>query len=404
MNRDNENILAKMNNSNLSLYETIGPVDGRHGVELVRHVDTGQLFVKKILDHYDSDVFEYLKEAKLTGIPEIIEIHDVGSGDDAESEGTNKNGQLIVIEEYIDGNNLDVLLNERCGGCFSEAAVANIITSLCEILAPLHAHVPTIVHRDIKASNVILREDNSVCLIDFDASKKVDPEKNRDTDLIGTVEYAAPEQYGFGQSDQRTDIYALGVLMNKLLTGKFLNEEKAAGRFQKVIDRATSLSPDNRYQTVDEMKQAIEIAQDLAIGIDSEIVSQPHSLIEKLTLPIRALPGFRGGKWYFIIPAFLWYAFLVVFGLFHYSDNVDFSANESNFFDYATFLLLFVPTLYLGNYFGIRDKFPKNNRWKFEDRKILNLVIEILRIAIGLAIIVASIFIIVTIVGDALGV
>ena len=79
-------------------------------------------------------------------------------------------------------------------------------------------------------------------LIDFDAAKTYNPNKTKDTVLMGTVDYAAPEQYGFLQSDQRTDIYSIGILMNKMLTGSLPSETLAAGRLGKIIQTCTALN------------------------------------------------------------------------------------------------------------------------------------------------------------------
>ena len=193
----------------LSFYEEVAPLNSRHGIDLVRHTGTDRIFVRKKLQHYDREVYDILRESKFSGIPVIEELIE-------------QDDTLILIEEYISGSTLEQTLQEH--GCFTEEETSPIILSLCEVLRPLHAHDPEIIHRDIKTTNLILRDDGTLYLIDFDASKMYDPAKNRDTVLIGTEDYAAPEQYGFAQSDRRTDIYAIGVLMCKMLTGKTLSE------------------------------------------------------------------------------------------------------------------------------------------------------------------------------------
>ena len=105
------------------------------------------------------------------------------------------------------------------------------------------------VHRDIKPENVILRGGDAV-LIDFDAARIHKPQAETDTQVLGTTGFAAPEQYGLGQSDARTDIYSLGVLMNVMLTGQHPSKKLAEGRIGRIIQRCTQVNPAKRYQTV----------------------------------------------------------------------------------------------------------------------------------------------------------
>ena len=119
---------------------------------------------------------------------------------------------------------------------------------LCQILKPLHEYDPPIIHRDIKPSNLILDSQNHLFLIDFDASKNYNPDKSRDTVLMGTEDYAAPEQYGFLQSSERTDIFSVGVLANKMLTGVLPSESRPVGPFQSIISKCLSIDPQDRYQ------------------------------------------------------------------------------------------------------------------------------------------------------------
>ena len=101
----------------------------------------------------------------------------------------------------------------------------------------------------IKPENVILRG-NDVVLIDFDAARLHKPEAKADTRILGTTGFAAPEQYGLGQSSTRTDIYSLGVLMNLMLTGQHPSKKLAEGRMGRVIQRCTQVNPSKRYKDV----------------------------------------------------------------------------------------------------------------------------------------------------------
>lgn len=132
------------------------------------------------------------------------------------------------------------------------------ICQLCDIpLCPFICCDPPIIHRDIKPSNILLTPSDHVILIDFDASREFDAGKPEDTVLLGTREYAAPEQYGFGQSDARSDIYALGVLLNKMLTGTYPRRECPECSLGEIITRCTALLSDQRYASVEELKTAL---------------------------------------------------------------------------------------------------------------------------------------------------
>ena len=105
------------------------------------------------------------------------------------------------------------------------------------------------IHRDITPSNVMLGNNDEVFLLDVNVAKKYVPDQLEDTKLLGTLYYAAPEQVGFGHgaSTPKTDIYALGVLLNVLITGKLPKEEKAKGEVWVIVDRCIKLDPEERY-------------------------------------------------------------------------------------------------------------------------------------------------------------
>ena len=366
----------------LSFYKEIASVSEHHGVKLVQHVDTGKVYVKKELKHYDISIFEAIRNGHFPGVPVIKEL--IESGD-----------RLIVIEDYISGHSVEEILESRL---FSANETIRVVSAICDILDPFHSNTPQIVHRDIKASNVIIDNEGKVYLIDFDASKLVIQGRNRDTDLIGTEEYAAPEQYGFGQSDQRTDIYALGILMNKMLTGKFPQEAMYNGDLSRLIRRATAIDPENRYQNVQRLKMALRNCySDKAASVEVEYFTHDQycsegtlkRILSHLPYPIRELPGFRSGKPLFFFAACVWYALLISLGFFAVAKNPEYSAAQNRFYDIATFLLFIVPTLYLGNYLGIRDRLP----WAKSSRTGVDYV----RIGIGAVASVVIVTLIVTI-------
>lgn len=163
-----------------------------------------------------------------------------------------ENGRVFVLEEYIQGDTLAFLLRE---GCPMEMQAAGIVFQLCEALDELHSL--GIVHRDIKPENIILRGDSAV-LIDFDTSRVNRKERNTDTQTMGTAGYAAPEQYGFAQTDAHADIYALGVLLNELLIRQHPSRQLAESEYQPIISKCIEVNVDKRYSCVNKLMEDIE--------------------------------------------------------------------------------------------------------------------------------------------------
>lgn len=122
-----------------------------------------------------------------------------------------------------------------------------ILRQLCHALWVLHSKGA--VHRDVKPENIILRGSDAV-LIDFDAARIHKETEDGDTVVLGTAGFAAPEQYGLSQSDARSDIYALGILLNVMLTGEHPSRKLAEGRWGRIVTRCTQVNPAKRYQSV----------------------------------------------------------------------------------------------------------------------------------------------------------
>ena len=156
-----------------------------------------------------------------------------------------------MLEEYIEGDSLAELLR---GVCFTAAEARETTWQLCQALWVLHSMGA--VHRDVKPENVILRGRQAV-LIDFDASRLFKGEHSADTRILGTTGYAAPEQYGIAQTDERADIYSLGVLLNIMLTGKHPSKELPHGRWGRVVQKCTMVNPQKRYRSALSLMEAL---------------------------------------------------------------------------------------------------------------------------------------------------
>ncbi len=304
----------------LSFYRDIATLNEAHGVALVQHVETKAVYVKKTLTVYDLQVFQHLKDHPVAGIPRIEELVET-------------DGRLYVIEEYISGRSLREVL--AASGPLPPAEALVCLHQLCDILRPLHSLSPPIVHRDIKPSNLILTPAGRLYLVDFNAAKETSDAKARDTVLLGTAGYAAPEQYGFSPSQPTADIYALGVLLNEMLTGKLPQEERADGPLTAVIQKCLRMEPSQRYQTVDLLLQ------------DAKRRSRLPRTAAKSIRPW-LLPGFRSNKPLRWALAALWYALLLLLSC--TAVVKDTPPTDLLLLRITLFLIFFGETLWLGNY------------------------------------------------------
>lgn len=153
-----------------------------------------------------------------------------------------------ILREYVEGFSLW----ECADGTFSADFVRRVGIQLCGILEYLHGLKPPVVHRDIKPQNVILRKDGTVALIDFGISRLYKEEETSDTLPCGTRDFAPPEQYGFGQTDRRSDIYSLGMLLTWMLTGEAKVIETPATPLERILKKCTSFAPKERYDSAAE--------------------------------------------------------------------------------------------------------------------------------------------------------
>ncbi len=209
----------------------------RGSVRLIRHRASGKQFILRRFTG-NGEVYRRLLDCSCRHLPLIYET--------AEREGKN-----LVIEEFVQVDTLDFLLADAL---FTPQETRKIVKQLCQGLWVLHSMAA--VHRDVKPENVILRRNDAV-LIDFDAARLHKPQAEADTQILGTTGFAAPEQYGLGQSDTRTDIYSLGVLMNVMLTGQHPSKKLAEGRLGRVIQRCTQVNPAKRYKNVLHLMEAL---------------------------------------------------------------------------------------------------------------------------------------------------
>lgn len=329
----------------LSEYQDLGELNENVKVHLVRNRLNGTICVRKIVEPELFDIYVFLKYHQTVYTPRIYEIIQNAA-------------ELIVIEEYFAGRNLEDALLERA---FTEIEAAKIIIDLCECLKLFHNANPSIICRDLKPQNVILTNENEVKLIDFDIARVYQPGKNHDTVMMGTEGYAAPEQFGFGQTDARTDIYGLGVLLNYLLIQCFPTEHIANGRYKEIIRNCTQINPEDRYQNVNELKQALEQVSGL-----ENINEQQKDIREEVEFGYK-IPGFRTGVWWKKALAVFGYSTITLFCFsLEFRDKngvaIDFVTQKMN--QVMIWISQMAYIFFVSDYRGVQNKIPilkKNN-------------------------------------------
>lgn len=252
----------------MSDYKIISALNEEHKVYLVQSALSGNIYVQKILDVYNLRVYEYLYRNPVAGIPRLINYYEDGN-------------QLIVIEEYISGTSLQEKIDNSD---LSVSDIRSYMIMLCNILEALHSMTPPIIHRDIKPSNIIITSYNYAMLLDFNAAKQFSGQNESDTVLIGTPGYAAPEQYGFGSSSPKTDIYSLGIVLREMLGSitPVPDITPILHRLNLIAERCTQMTPAARYQSVTELKNAVSQSyypaqhDTSAAGNSSQYAHQDH--------------------------------------------------------------------------------------------------------------------------------
>ena len=201
----------------------------------------------------ETDLLKKLKHPNLPSIIDVIEDDET----------------FLIVMDYIEGNSLSKALEEY--GAQPQEYVIEWAKQLCDVLGYLHTRQPAIIYRDMKPANIMLKPDGNVTLIDFGTAREFKAKNLADTTCLGTIGYAAPEQFGgMGQTDARTDIYCLGATLYHLVTGcnpseppyeikpiREINPSLSSG-LERIIMKCTQRNPADRYQSAAELTYALE--------------------------------------------------------------------------------------------------------------------------------------------------
>ena len=157
------------------------------------------------------------------------------------------------MEEYVLGKTLREIIDE---GNIQPQKIKTYMLMICEALNTLHNNQPQLIHRDIKPENIVVTDAGDAKLIDFGIVREYKRDNEHDTVMMGTRGYAAPEQYGYTQTDVRSDIYSMGIVLKELYEA-CENKNASKGKIQRIIKKATMFDPDKRYGSIDEMRKDI---------------------------------------------------------------------------------------------------------------------------------------------------
>lgn len=206
---------------------------------------------------------DLLKKLNHSSLPRIIDIID-------------SDGSFLIVMDYIEGRPLESIIREY--GAQKQEDVIEWAKQLCDVMGYLHSRKPPVIYRDMKPSNIMLKPDGKIMLIDFGIAREFKENNAADTTCLGTQGYAAPEQYGgHGQTDARTDIYCLGATLYHLVTGhnpseppyelypiRHWNPNLSSG-LEEIILKCTQKNPEDRYQSCGELLYALKHYSELDV-------------------------------------------------------------------------------------------------------------------------------------------
>lgn len=296
---------------NNSIYEELTYLgcEDKQNTYLAKNTLTGQIVVKKILEASSHDIYNHLASMIHPNLAKVLDIYKY-------------DGKCIAIEEFISGKCLEDILKER--SVLSTEEACNYTYQLCCVLDFLHSH--NIIHRDISPKNIIISIDGYLKLIDFDISRRKKENKSQDTTILGTVGYAAPEQFGFHQTDIRSDIYSIGVLINFMLTGHLPVEHLYMPEpFHNIITKCIQIDAQNRFQSVKKLQEQLPYKTPNNNERQQKEKYKIPANASKGLKAFRSILGFRSGYPFKMAIAIIGYLFVILFII------LDFAGVKPNF-------------------------------------------------------------------------
>lgn len=308
-----------------------------------------KIYVLKEIPLEDTNMYKKLIKLNCKNVVNFIET-------------TSIDDKFYIVEEYINGITLNNYLENNT---LDDEKIREIIIQVCNGLREVHRL--GIVHRDINPNNIMITENGNTKIIDFGISRTIKSNKSRDTQILGTQGFTAPEQFGFHQTSERSDIYSIGVLMNYLKTKQIPSEELADGWMREIIIKCTQIDETNRYNNIDDLISAIN----------------KKSRVNRI---IRLIPGFRKRIWWHSLIASVYYIVMLFFLIMSFVISTSAVEGIANFFIF--FFALTVPVPILTNFLNWKNRLPFIANKSKETKIIFQILLCLISIIISLTIII----------------
>lgn len=338
--------------ANSFLYENLQVVSVfNQQTKLCIYEPTHKLYIVKTADPSCKPTYETIQSLNNPHLAKIIHIED-------------KKDHIEIVREYLSGDTLaDLVKNHKR---LKTDTALKIAADICDGLADVHKM--GFVHRDITPNNIIVSPDGCARIIDFGIARDFSKEKKSDTNILGTPGYAAPEQFGFSQSDARTDIYAIGVLLNVMLTGYLPNEREVKGALGKTIKKCIEIDYRHRYESMNDLKNAL-----------NNKVSD-NSPMDKI---VKQIPGIRSHNVVVVILAAVGYLCAILFSAAAFA-----AAPKGTYFQtFLAWIFCFpIPFSCFHNFLDIWNKLPFSKGGSHRNQRVVYTILGILSILFGLII------------------